>query len=193
VRHTEAEGGIFIFRGRTDLDLLPEGVSHAKAIGRKLAKLRIDEIYSSKLKRAVKTAEEIAKSHKMSVTQAAELNEINFGIFDGNLIEEMKNKYPDIYEARGRDMLNYRIPGGGKSYLDVQKRALRFILEKAKINPGKTLMFVTHGSLIRSVLIKVMKNKKVDDPDLKKLIDYGCRVYLTHNQGKLKLNKIEND
>ena len=67
VRHTDAKGGDGdIFRGQTDLDLTPEGFKHAKRIGEKMKDKRIDKIYSSKLKRAIHTAEAIAKPHGLS-------------------------------------------------------------------------------------------------------------------------------
>jgi len=189
VRHTDAVGGNMVFRGQTDLDLTPEGLKHAKKLGEKLKDMHIDKIYSSKLKRAIKTAEAIAKTHNLKIIKTPKLNEINFGIFDGLPVEKVKKRYRDIYEARGKDMMNFRIPGG-ESYVDVRNRALPFILKETKKNSGKILMFVTHGSLIRSILITITKDKKIHE--LKETVGYGCRIFLKHNNGKLKLERIEN-
>ncbi len=188
IRHVDADGGEDIFRGQIDVDLTPKGLTHAKKLAEKLKTVHMDKIYSSTLKRALKTAEPIAKLHKLKIIKSDKIKEINFGIFDGLTRKEVLEKYPDIYEARGKDMINYRIPKG-ESYADVRKRALKFILSEAKKNPGKTLVFVTHGSLMRSILIG-MTDKEIDK--LKPVIGYGCRIFLEHNNGKLHLVKIEN-
>ena len=189
VRHTEAEGGNHVFRGQVDADLLPEGVEHAKRLAKKFRDLHIDKIYSSMLTRSIKTARPIAKTHGLRIISSAEINEISFGIFDGMEREEVLKKYPQIYEQRGRDMMNFRIPGGGESYSDVRKRAAAFILSEAAKNRGETLMFVVHGSLMRSILFPMIKGKTWDE--LYGLIDYGSSIYLTHDKGKLTLDKIE--
>ena len=192
VRHTEAEGGDGnIFRGQTDLDLLPEGFKHAKKVGEKLKKLKIDKIYSSKLSRAIHTAEAIAGPHKLDITKSPKINEMSFGMFDGLLVKDVKKKYHDILGARNKNRLNFRIPGGGESYVDVSKRALPFILKEAKKNPGKTLMFVAHASLIKAILVSISKNKGLDD--FSGMIHYGCRVFLKHDNGKLNFQHVEND
>ncbi len=190
LRHTEAVGGNTVFRGQTDADLLPEGVKHAQKIARKLETLPIDGIYSSTLKRAIKTATPIAETHKLKLTKTPLLNEISFGIFDGLEKAEVMRKYRDIYEQRGKDMMNFRIPGGGESYTDVRKRALGFILSEAEKNPGKSLMFVVHGSLIKSILAPMMKDTPWEE--LGSMINYGCRIYMTRER-ELLLDRIEND
>jgi len=188
MRHTDAEGGDGVFRGITDMDLTPHGVEHAKMFAKKLRNLHIDRIYASRLQRAIHTAEPIAKMHNLKINKSVKINEINFGVFDGMQVDDVKKKYKDLYEARGRDMHNFRLPGGGESYEDVCKRALPFILHEAGKYPGQTLLFVTHGSLIRSILLKVMKTTH---EHLRSQISYGCRVFLKHNKSKLSFQRIE--
>lgn len=192
MRHTDAKGGDGdIYRGQTDLDLTPRGFRHAKRIAERLKKLHIDKIYSSVLKRAIHTAEPIAEAHNLKLKKSRKINEMSFGIFDGLKVKEVMKKYPDLYKARGKDKMNFRIPGGGENFNDVRKRALSFILGEAKKSRNKTLMFVTHASLMKSVLIDVMKNKSGEE--ISNMLDYGCRVYLKHNGGKLHFEKVERD
>jgi broad specificity phosphatase PhoE len=197
VRHTETEGGdMKIYRGITDLDLLPEGFEHAKKLGRLMKDIPVDKIYTSNLKRAFHTAEEIAKFHNLKIIKNAQINELNFGVLDGMKVVDAKSKYPKIVEKREaakngslEDYMNYRFPKG-ESYADVRKRGLSFILNEAKKNPGKTLMFVVHGSLMKSILAYVMK-KNIDQ--INNMLKYGCRVFLTHENGRLSFERIEND
>ena len=191
VRHTDAKGGDGdIFRGQTDLDLTPAGFRHAKRIGKKLKDIQIDRIYSSRLKRAIHTAEAIAKTHDLKVIKNAKINEISFGLFDGLLVKNAKKKYPEIFKAREKDKAGYRIPKGGENYSDVRKRALSFILTEAKKYPGKTLLFVAHASLINSILMQMIDKSP---EKISSMLNYGCRVFLKYNGGKLHFIRIEND
>ncbi|HLC58032.1 MAG TPA: histidine phosphatase family protein [Candidatus Nanoarchaeia archaeon] len=62
-----------------DTGLTPLGKEQAKKISERLRKEKIDAIYSSDLKRAVETAEEIAKPHKLKVICDKRLKEFNIG------------------------------------------------------------------------------------------------------------------
>lgn len=46
------------------------------------------------------------------------MDELNFGIIDGLEIEEIKEKYPDIYENHKLKNIEYRYPSG-ESFLDL--------------------------------------------------------------------------
>ena len=48
------------------------------------------------------------------------LNELRAGSFHGMRKDQIKEAYPEEFEKRQRDKLNYRYPGvGGESYLDI--------------------------------------------------------------------------
>ena len=62
VRHAEAEGNLNrIFHGWTDADITEKGHIQAKLAAESLKNRKIDVIYSSSMKRTIKTAEYIAK------------------------------------------------------------------------------------------------------------------------------------
>ncbi|MFC1905149.1 histidine phosphatase family protein [Chloroflexota bacterium] len=61
MRHGETEWNIEeIFRGRIDIKLNETGVKQADLLAKYLSDVKIEAIYSSPLKRALKTAETIA-------------------------------------------------------------------------------------------------------------------------------------
>jgi broad specificity phosphatase PhoE len=108
-----------IFLGQTDIPLSERGREQAVAAGDELAllKCRPDRVYSSDLLRARETAEIISERFGGApVTDTAAFRELNMGVWDGELIEDVRRRFPDEYAKRGDDILNYRVPGGENFY-----------------------------------------------------------------------------
>jgi len=60
-RHGETEWNVEeVFRGRIDVELNETGLKQAELLGEYLSKLKIEKVYSSPLKRALRTAHGIA-------------------------------------------------------------------------------------------------------------------------------------
>ena len=67
-RHGETEWNVEeVFRGRIDIELNETGMKQAELLAEYLRDVEIDAIYSSPLKRALKTAEIIAGYHKLVI------------------------------------------------------------------------------------------------------------------------------
>lgn len=140
VRHGETqwnrEGRLL---GWTDLPLTPEGEAQARALAQELKGLRPDGVYSSDLKRALRTAE-LAWGEAEPVSA---LREIHFGLLEGALWEELD---PSYQEALLR-FQGFKAPGG-ESLEDLEARVLGFL---EGLSRGTYLLF-THGGVVRLLL-----------------------------------------
>jgi len=150
-RHGETEWNVAnIFRGRTDIELNETGISQAKLLAEHLSKVKIDAIYSSPLKRALKTAEIIASYHKLDVDIAPDLTDFNFGKWQGLSHQEVKDKYKKLY----REWINHpdrvKMPAG-ESLDDVRKRAMG-IVARVIARDAETVVLVSHR-VVNKVLI----------------------------------------
>ncbi|OLL26780.1 putative 6-phosphofructo-2-kinase [Neolecta irregularis DAH-3] len=86
-------------------------------------------VWTSMMQRSIQTSEFFDES-VYDVKMMRMLDEINAGICEGMTYEEIKQSYPEEFEARKQDKLNYRYPGpGGESYLDVIHRLNSVIVE----------------------------------------------------------------
>ncbi|RKY00018.1 histidine phosphatase family protein [Candidatus Poribacteria bacterium] len=154
IRHGETEWNVKeIFRGRVDIDLSQRGVEQARRLGEYLADERILAIYSSPLKRAVRTAEAIAEHHNLNIRIAPELMDLDFGEWQGLSHEEVKRRYRELYEKWLKSPHLVRMPGG-ESLEDVRERALRLI-DKVTVEFGKAegaVALVSHR-VVNKVLI----------------------------------------
>jgi alpha-ribazole phosphatase len=151
VRHAEVEkpAGRTFF-GTTDLHLSSRGVSSAGELRDRFSKLHIEAVYCSALRRSRDTAAIIAGGCGMEPVVREEFNEIDMGEWEGRSFEEVKEKYPDEFEARGADLLNYRV-AGGESFLDVQERSMK-ALEEILGRTAGDVVIVTHSGVKRSML-----------------------------------------
>jgi len=129
IRHGETAWNVReVFRGRIDVELNETGMRQAELLGKYLSQENILAIYSSPLKRALKTAEMIAKHHDIDVEITEGLMDLDFGEWQGLPHETVKEKYGELY----RKWLEYphevRMPNG-ESLDDVRERGLRLVEE----------------------------------------------------------------
>ncbi len=150
-RHGETEWNVGeIFRGRVDIGLNEIGIKQAELLGDYLSDVKIEAIYSSPLKRALKTAEVMAGPHKLKVEIAPGLIDLDFGQWQGLPHQEVKHKYRELYTEWTDSPDRVTIPGG-ESLDDVRKRALGVVHEVIARYEG-TVVLVSHR-VVNKVLI----------------------------------------
>ena len=154
-----------IFLGQTDMPLSERGREEATMAGEKLLQFgaRPDRIHTSDLLRARETSEIIATSlGGVPIISDPGFRELDMGIWDGELIEDIKSRYPDEYARRGKDMMSYRIPGG-ENFHDLRERvtkAFQRILREetpdSKPSGGcSDLVIVSHLGVIHTLLAQL--------------------------------------
>jgi probable phosphoglycerate mutase len=150
-RHGETKWNVEeVFRGRTDVELNQTGIKQAELLAKYLSKHKIDAIYSSPLKRAVKTAEIIAGYHGLDIEVAPGLIDFDCGDWHGLLRQEVQDKYKELYDLWVNHPDKVKIPGG-ESLNDVGERAIS-VLDDVIAKHGGTVILVAHR-VVNKVLI----------------------------------------
>ena len=139
--------------GFQDVSLNRTGIKQSRRIGNRLKKIKIDEIYSSDLKRCLETARIAFKNKKIHVRK--DLREINFGALSGLRYGDLKRKYPKIYNLWARRPERLKMPRG-ESLAGFAKRVKRSLSGIIRENPDKTVAVVTHGGVTRIMLLKLL-------------------------------------
>ena len=138
VRHGETEWNKdWRYQGQADLPLNKEGRRQALKLAKRLKEEKISAILSSDLKRAYQTANIIAKSHHLRVKKRTALREINYGVFEGLLLEEVKKRYKTILERWWDDPLSTRIPEG-ETLKEFKRRVSAVYEEIVGVRPRKS-------------------------------------------------------
>jgi len=151
VRHGETEWNVKeVFRGRIDIELNETGRKQAELLAEYLSKVKIEAIYSSPLKRALKTAGTIAHYHKLDVKVADGLTDFNYGEWQGLPHQEVKDKYSQLYAEWINSPQQVKMPGG-ESLDDVRGKALAVVTSVVSKHKGKVVL-VSHR-VVNKVLI----------------------------------------
>ena len=150
-RHGQTEWNVGeVFRGRIDVELDETGMKQAKLLAEYLSDTRVDAIYSSPLRRALKTAEAIASRHQPEVEIAPGLIDFDYGKWQGLPHQEVKDKYQELYAEWITNPHKVKMPDG-ESLNDVRRRAIGVVDEIIARYEG-TVVLVAHR-VVNKVLI----------------------------------------
>lgn len=160
IRHGETEGSdVKRYKGTLDVPLSENGLQQMKRTAEFVKSVRdgkpLAAVYSSDLSRARKSAEAVALPHGLSPVAVEGLRERNFGLWEGLSFDEIREKFPDAFEAWARDPLSHS-PVGGESTLDVRDRVTDTLGQILLRHDGGDIAVVAHGGVNRVALCHFM-------------------------------------
>ena len=159
VRHGETEyNAREVFRGTIDVPLNEVGRRQAELLGAHFADMPLDAIYSSPLKRALETADSVAKRHKIEIIRADGLTDLNYGEWEGLTRDEVQERYGPLHERWLKDPHLVEMPGG-ESLAAVNRRSVP-VLEAATSEHEGTVLLASHR-VVHKVLIYHMLDLEV--------------------------------
>jgi broad specificity phosphatase PhoE len=143
------------FRGWVDIDLDETGIRQAEAAAPRIARWEVAAIYASPLRRAMATAEIIAQPLGIPVTPLEGIIDMNFGVWQGLSIDEVKHNYPALFKLWRYSPETLEIPEGD-SLEDVRKRAAATIDDLAARHKDATVVVVTHRVVCKVLLCHLL-------------------------------------
>uniref|UniRef100_A0A8C1DFE6 6-phosphofructo-2-kinase/fructose-2,6-biphosphatase 4b n=1 Tax=Cyprinus carpio carpio TaxID=630221 RepID=A0A8C1DFE6_CYPCA len=177
-RHGESELNV---RGRIggDSGLSPRGKEFAQCLGRFIQDQNIKDlkVWTSQMKRTIQTAEALGVPYE----QWKALNEIDAGVCEEMMYEEIQEHYPLEFALRDQDKYRYRYPKG-ESYEDLVQRLEPVIME---LERQENVLVICHQAVMRCLLAYFLDKSAEELPYLKcplhtvlKLtpVAYGCKV-----------------
>lgn len=194
VRHGQSEWNAKgLWTGWNDISLNDKGREEAQNAAEKIEDIKIDIAYTSDLKRAQQTLQEIKKKleiHKLKTIIAPELKERNYGDLAGKNKWKVKEKYGEEQFMKWRRSWDYPIPNG-ESLKDVYNRVLPYYEKHIlpELKKGKNIIIAAHGNSLRG-LVKHLD--KISDNEISKLeIGTGeVYVYQIDEKGKVQFKEI---
>jgi len=150
-RHGETVWNIEkIYRGRADVNLDEMGIKQAELLGNYLSNWGLEAIYSSPLRRALDTANIVARYQKIGVQIAEGLIDFDYGEWQALPEQEVKKLYPALLNEWHNNPHKVRMPGGD-SLEDVRGRAIEVVNDVLSKYQGSVLL-VSHR-VVNKVLI----------------------------------------
>ena len=143
VRHGETDWNLERrIQGSTDIPLNDTGRAQAATTGRLLARRQWDAVISSPLSRAYETGSIIAAEVGLPApTTLDSLVERHYGEAEGLDYDQIAARFPDDAPVPGREPRDA-----------VAERVIPALIALAEAHPGQSLIVVSHGGVIRSVL-----------------------------------------
>lgn len=138
-----------------DLPLNQKGIEQAVKLAERFKRISVDAIYSSDLKRAFQTAQELSKSTSLDITTSKMLREMNFGCWEGLTFSEIETRYSNIYEI-WKDKPSDAVIPNAERLIDIQKRAMTAINEILLKHGGENIVIVTHGLFAKVLIVSML-------------------------------------
>uniref|UniRef100_A0A4W3K9N8 6-phosphofructo-2-kinase/fructose-2,6-biphosphatase 4b n=1 Tax=Callorhinchus milii TaxID=7868 RepID=A0A4W3K9N8_CALMI len=177
-RHGESDLNL---KGRIggDSGLSLRGKQFAKSLGKFIQEQNIRDlkVWTSQMKRTIQTAEALGVPYE----QWKALNEIDAGVCEEMMYEEIQEHYPSEFALRDQDKYRYRYPKG-ESYEDLVQRLEPVIME---LERQENVLVICHQAVMRCLLAYFLDKTAEELPYLKcplhtvlKLtpVAYGCKV-----------------
>ncbi len=138
VRHGETiDNAQQILQGQTQGCLNDKGREQAQQVADRLASEPVDAIVASDLRRAVQTAEIIARPHHLDIVTTPLLRERDWGSFTGRFIPDLRGEeWPEDIESENA----------------LLQRARSFLIYITTTWPGKRVVAVGHGIINKAIL-----------------------------------------
>lgn len=140
------------FCGQENIPLNISGKAEVRRLRQRLARFKIDRIYSSDLKRALETAKILFKERVIFKRKC--LREIDFGCISGMTYDEVNTLYPAVLRSMEVEPLSMKIPQG-EGLVDFSRRVTKCYWDIALENRNKTVAIVSHGGPIRIILLNL--------------------------------------
>lgn len=153
IRHGETDNNkAGIIQGRSiDASINEMGKRQAEAIKNALRPYEVHRVVASGLRRTHETVEPIASERGLVVEKYSELDEINFGILEGQSFKQIRGDVLEVHEQWISGNVTYA-PNNGESPKEAFDRANAKVTEVLKTSENENIVFMIHGRLTRILL-----------------------------------------
>lgn len=157
VRHGETDWNVKqIIQGHSNTTLTENGKNQIKDLAKKLKHIHFDALFSSDLLRTQQTAEILNVERKLAIKTTEAIRERFFGKYEGihadEFYEQVKDlliKYEQLSEENKR---KFKYPTS-ESDEELISRVITYLREIAVAYPGKKVLVVSHGGVLKNLLI----------------------------------------
>lgn len=156
VRHGQiTSNATGFYSGWSDEDLSDLGYMQVRMLSSRMAGLAIGSVYTSPLRRAYTTAKILAEPHSLEVKALDDLIEIQLGDWQGQHEDEIRKRWPELWEQSQTDPSELTVPNG-ESFRQVAVRAVGAFDTVLAASRGGQTVIVTHDVVIRTLVAHVL-------------------------------------
>ncbi len=200
IRHGETEHNVNeIIQGQADSSLTELGEEQAKYLASEFKDIHFDAIFSSDLFRAKRTAEIISIERQLAVNTTKLLRERSYGVYEGRPVKdyfaENRAMFEKLKTLSEEEKRAFRIYSTQETNVEIVARMLTFLREIAVAFTGKTVLAVSHGSIMRALLMHLgyatydeLPGRSIENTGYIKLESDGIDFFIKELKG---VNKVK--
>ncbi len=143
------------YNGQSDVALTEYGIEQYHTLKNRLADVNLTACYSSDLSRCTIGAEIICREYPFAPVTYPALRELNIGVWEGLAWQEIRAAWPEGWQARLADLVNYRVPEG-ENLLDVEARVMPVMADIIARHRGESVLVAAHGGVNRIILLNAI-------------------------------------
>jgi probable phosphoglycerate mutase len=133
-----------------EVHLNEDGRAQAEALGLRLAKTRLDALYTSPLERTVETAQAVLAHHpSLTLHMLDDVGEVRYGTWQGAELRQLVGRR--LWRAVQINPSRARFPNG-EAMRESQMRAVNAIETLAERHPRGRIAVVSHSDIIKMIL-----------------------------------------
>ena len=141
--------------GRHPIELTDHGRAQVAATAQFALTIKPDLIVTSPLVRARQSAEIMAEGlGGVEIIEEAAIAEVLYGRWEGMTYHELIDD--EHYITYRKSPIEHPTPGG-ETIPEVQARGVEAVMRTIDQHPGKRILFVSHGDIVRTILCHFLK------------------------------------
>lgn len=143
------------FCGDLDPELTDAGSQMAAQFAATYAKFPWDAVYVSPMKRTIATAKPLCDAVGIEMQLRDGLREIKYGKWEGEIVESVREKYPEEYVNWLAEPA-WNAPNGGETSVEIASRSSLVIAEIQEKYKNGNVLVVSHKATIRIILCSLL-------------------------------------
>ena len=149
-----------------------------------MSQLKIENIYSSDLCRAMQTAQILADELQLQVIPLAQFREVNNGDLAGMKNDIAQKQYPGMYWNQMGWEQNYPNGESPKQFYERIRAAWAAFSQKILLNNNNVIL-VTHGGVMH-VIDALLKNKTYNNQAMQRKVNHAQIIALSYQNNAWK-------
>jgi alpha-ribazole phosphatase/probable phosphoglycerate mutase len=157
VRHGETDWNVREkFQGHSNVPLSERGREQARSLAKRLAKRKLAAFFASDLQRALETASILAAPHGLRVETVDSLREMNFGVWEGRTVQEIRENCRELAERWWSNPVDTCLPEG-ETLKELACRVNDAIARiVGRFQNDEEVVVVSHGGPLRAAIATVL-------------------------------------
>ncbi len=176
------------YNGQADVVLTDLGIAQTRSYAAQLKEFPLTAVYSSDLTRSAFGAGLIAENLNLVPIQDIRLRELHIGAWEGLTWHEIKQRWPNEWQARLDDLVRVA-PPGGESLQQMAARVRLVLAELLAKHRGEEIALIAHGGVNRVILLDAIGAPLTQMFHIEQ--GYGCRNIIDYfNDGYTTLQLL---